>query len=276
MVPFGILVRRENYIMPIQCRICGRMFDRCVTYSHIKVCGGISTTEYKQKFDCHTHSNEYRKELSEHQKRNSNLPHIKEQRKNMMKKRWQNPEYAIRQTMLANTKESQYKRQKTLKDRFANEPDFYNKIRKILNTDEVRKKQSESAKRHYPIVKYALAAGQVYTMTRIHKLVKSVLNDLGFTSFESEKVIGKFQCDEVDSANKIIIEANGCFWHGCTICYSAEELNRYDKAKIHAKRHREKVRILQSLGWRVIEVYEHDNVRNIIENELINNREDNE
>lgn len=67
-----------------------------------------------------------------------------------------------------------------------------------------------------------------------------------------------------DVSNKrlrLAVFVDGCFWHGCPECYAEPKSNvDFWRAKVARNRkRREKVREdLKSLGFRVVEIWEHD------------------
>jgi len=258
----GCLAHKDSRM--IKCASCGREFNKFVTHSHIRVCCGLTMKEYEIKFGCSPFSDEYRSDRAKQTKVYSNRPEIKERSRKRLQKLWANPEYAKKQTELANATESKNKRQETLRNRFANEPEFRKKIRAALSTPEVIKKISEGASRTFDQKRKALAAGQRNRMTLIHRKVKAALNKFGLFGFQSEVIVGRFLCDEVDETNNVIVEANGCFWHGCKKCYTDKDTKQYSRILILSERSRIKMDELRSLGWRVIEVWEHDSAEDVI------------
>lgn len=60
---------------------------------------------------------------------------------------------------------------------------------------------------------------------------------------------------------KLAIFLDGCFWHGCPICYKEPKSNiKFWVGKIKNNRRRDKVvsRKLRSTGWDVLRVWEHE------------------
>lgn len=60
--------------------------------------------------------------------------------------------------------------------------------------------------------------------------------------------------DIVLSNHKILIEVNGCYWHGCSICY--KNPNNLQLKKINRDK-KMKEEILKT-DWKLIEIWEHD------------------
>ncbi len=66
--------------------------------------------------------------------------------------------------------------------------------------------------------------------------------------------------DFVFRSQRLAIFLDGCFWHGCPRCYRLPQDNRgYWKKKLigNRRRDRSRSRELQSLGWRVLRIWEH-------------------
>ena len=66
--------------------------------------------------------------------------------------------------------------------------------------------------------------------------------------------------DFVFLKQRLVIFADGCFWHGCKKCCRLPQSNRqYWREKIEANQLRDKrnTRKLRSMGWRVLRIWEH-------------------
>lgn len=58
----------------------------------------------------------------------------------------------------------------------------------------------------------------------------------------------------------VLVFIDGCFWHGCPVCYSLPATNKSywrEKVRRNRQRDREVNRILRSWNWRFIRVWEH-------------------
>lgn len=230
-----------------------------LTWRHLRACCGLTSAQYKVRYgELALVSPEYRARLSVRSKEAANHPERIAASRQRMKRRWKQPGYAEKQAALANAPESIKKRQATLRKRFKTDEDLYQRVCVDRWTPELRAKQSRISKSQWDDKKDKLWAGQRMSMTKPHQHVKYILNRLGLIEFESEQKIGRFYCDEVDWENKTIVEVNGCYWHGCTRCYSKDDLKRHPKALGHARMHNGKVRVLRAKGWTVIEIWEHD------------------
>ena len=67
--------------------------------------------------------------------------------------------------------------------------------------------------------------------------------------------------DFVFGTARVVVFADGCFWHGCPRCYRRPTSNRkYWEAKFayNRQRDREVTRSLQKAGWRVLRIWEHE------------------
>ncbi len=70
-----------------------------------------------------------------------------------------------------------------------------------------------------------------------------------------------YQCDIIIPSKKLIIEADGCYWHGCPVCN--KNINEWQEKQIEEDKIRTKE--LEAKGYRVIRLKEHDiKIMNII------------
>lgn len=85
--------------------------------------------------------------------------------------------------------------------------------------------------------------------TKLHQKLKGALVTAGVQSV-TEYEIGYYAIDEAIPSAKIAIEADGCYWHGCSVCgFPALSDNaRIDKAKES---------FLLARGWRVMRFQGH-------------------
>lgn len=97
--------------------------------------------------------------------------------------------------------------------------------------------------------------------TSIEIQVQNILNENNIP-FEKHKIIpdllsGELKYHKFDivlSESKTLIEVNGCYWHGCSICY--KNPNERQIKKINRDKGMRK-EILNS-DWKLIEIWEHD------------------
>lgn len=68
--------------------------------------------------------------------------------------------------------------------------------------------------------------------------------------------------DFVFPRKKVVVFMHGCFWHRCPVCdFSLPKSNRpYWAAKFESNKERDRSvkQRLESMGWRVVEVWEHE------------------
>ena len=92
--------------------------------------------------------------------------------------------------------------------------------------------------------------------TKPERLVQAFLRMIG-VEYEAHKIVsglGLHQWDIVLERQKILIEIDGCYWHGCGCL--GRELTATQKAQ--QKKDRKRTRRAESKGWRVIRVWEHE------------------
>ncbi|VDI13173.1 Hypothetical predicted protein [Mytilus galloprovincialis] len=86
-----------------------------------------------------------------------------------------------------------------------------------------------------------------------------------------EKCIGDYRVDgyhKSEDGEEIVFEYHGCFWHGCSKCYSKQTVNTVNKmsmADLH-QRTLEKKNYLENQGYEYISKWECDFDKEIIEN----------
>lgn len=71
--------------------------------------------------------------------------------------------------------------------------------------------------------------------------------------------------DIVFPGSKVAIFVDGCFWHGCPLCYQAPENNWlfwHEKLIANKKRDSQVNRELADLGWKVLRFWEHEIMNN--------------
>ena len=81
----------------------------------------------------------------------------------------------------------------------------------------------------------------------------------GYRAVSGKRLIGK--PDLVFPRKRIVIFVDGCFWHGCADCNKTSRLSGQfwiEKIAINRKRDQRVTSSLQSEGWTVLRVPEHD------------------
>lgn len=74
------------------------------------------------------------------------------------------------------------------------------------------------------------------------------------THYYISEITHRYRCDIFIPSIKIIIEADGCYWHGCKLCN--KNINKFQEEQIKEDEIRTKE--LQEKGYRVIRLWEHD------------------
>ena len=85
----------------------------------------------------------------------------------------------------------------------------------------------------------------------------------------SEKKIGPFYVDGFCEAQKTVFEFYGCWFHGCEVCYKADVIHPYRRVRMSEifAETRQRREYLESLGFTVECIWEHEYDRLIRENE---------
>ena len=71
--------------------------------------------------------------------------------------------------------------------------------------------------------------------------------------FTREKAIGRMHVD-ICLADKVVIELQGCFWHGCLVCTK----NPSTEQKAAMRKDARRIAVLRRKGYDVVLIWEHD------------------
>lgn len=92
--------------------------------------------------------------------------------------------------------------------------------------------------------------------TKPERMAQAFLRSIGI-EYETHKIIPgleRHQWDLVLERQKILIEIDGCYWHGCA-CLGKELTETQKKQQ---RKDRRRTRRAESKGWRVIRIWEHE------------------
>lgn len=134
-------------------------------------------------------------------------------------------------------------------------------VKEILQSPESRAKSVEAHKaifnalspeEQYVRLEKWIKAGRAKNNSKLEQFVAAQLDAVGLT-YERQKRIGRYAVDFFVPDFNLIIEANGCYWHGCEVC-------GFNSAEHIEKRKRDLVRteFLMSRGYIVHIVWEHE------------------
>ena len=84
--------------------------------------------------------------------------------------------------------------------------------------------------------------------SRLHLSIKEALGKQGFVT-QTHVPIDFYVVDEANPELKIVIEIQGCYWHGCSVCHPERGSSWHDRAKRT---------YLSNRGWVLIEIWEHE------------------
>lgn len=103
-------------------------------------------------------------------------------------------------------------------------------------------------------------------LTKIHKKIKEYLN-LEKLGFISEQSIGKYFADELNEQKKIIIEINGDYVHANPKMFKPDDIIKLPNLRYTAaekwESDKQKINTLTSIGYRVITVWESDDLEEV-------------
>ena len=92
--------------------------------------------------------------------------------------------------------------------------------------------------------------------TKIEIKIQNFLKQLGIEFFTHQymKIEHSYQCDIFIPSRNLIIEVDGCYWHGCKIC------NKKPHKNLEKQIEKDKLRTQQLLekGYKVLRLWEHD------------------
>lgn len=78
-----------------------------------------------------------------------------------------------------------------------------------------------------------------------------------------EVKVGRLRVDGMNAEQKLVLEFLGCWWHGCSACFSArtapighEKQRNEDTMDMRLKRTKERRELLESQGYTVVSMWE--------------------
>jgi len=181
---------------------------------------------------------------------------LSELRSRITKERWRTGKYqntAVKLSLLA-------------KERWQ-DPSFRSKALIYLQSDKNRNIASENSKRRWrndreKVLQY-LRKGLSSRLSKLHKKIREALN-LSQLGFVSEQVVDGFIVDELNIEKKIIIEINGDYVHANPKLYKETDIIKLANSKYTAKEKwlydEFRIKTLESLGYKVIIIWESDNL----------------
>jgi DNA mismatch endonuclease (patch repair protein) len=102
--------------------------------------------------------------------------------------------------------------------------------------------------------------------TRPEAHLRSALHRLGLRFRKNVRPVPSIRCrpDVVFPRDRLVVFVDGCFWHGCPDHFRPPTTNRdYWNAKIarNIERDKRNTAELARAGWKVIRIWEHEEVR---------------
>jgi DNA mismatch endonuclease (patch repair protein) len=98
--------------------------------------------------------------------------------------------------------------------------------------------------------------------TKPETTLRSALYAVGIKGYRLHKKGIPGRPDIVFSKSKLAVFVNGCFWHSCPVCRLPIPKTHRDfwtkKFKLNVERDKRKVKELESAGWCVLTVWEHE------------------
>lgn len=105
--------------------------------------------------------------------------------------------------------------------------------------------------------------------TRIEVELRSALHRTGLRFWKHRHVVPGLRCeaDIVFPRMRLVVFVDGCFWHGCPVHATRPMLNGdWWAVKLDANRDRDRRndRLLTEAGWRVLRLWEHESVGDMV------------
>ncbi len=194
-------------------------------------------------------------------------PEVKAKIRDAMTQTWQNPE-----------------RRKQFIESFKNRPEIWNKGKTGIYTTEQLKAMSDNRKGSYeqkygkekadrikkilseqrkgklnPMWNNPVLARTTRKDTSIEIKLRRALLDRGHINFSTNKFLHGFVGDIVFGFEKLVIEADGCYWHGCKQCKPWKNIEINDTRIVgNIERGKRKDAVLEQNGWIVLRFWEHE------------------
>lgn len=240
----------------ITCMICDRQF-KFIVPNHLKI-HGLTMSEYRKKYpDAELCSEETRKKISKALTGYKQSPEHHENESKAQKGRKISPEHRAK---ISRTRTGQ---KKCLKHRekiskaltgLKRSPEACENISKALLG---RKLSLEHCKKLREAQLAYLASSRFHNQTRWEKELASWLIERGIEFNYNYQIpglptyFGGHPYDFFLPKYNLIIELDGCYWHGCPTCYPNNVST--------AERDNKLTEVARNLCYRVLRIWEHDN-----------------
>jgi very-short-patch-repair endonuclease len=246
------LIEGTHYVT---CKACGKWAGQ-ITLKHLKVCSDLTLDEYKARWPGTSLFSEVvrvnREKSPEQRKRQSEV----------LKARFKTPEgeetrekirAASRKLMQTSYREvlvSRLTEMNKSEDRRARASANSGWLRKASirwhreNPDQSRE-LARKARGHIKDKTMAAARAAVNKTSRLHLNFKKKMLACGLEGFVTEGRVGPFEIDEAHYEEKLAVEIDGCWWHGCSGC-------GYPGVRTTLSNDRSKNSYLEACGWRIL------------------------
>lgn len=243
------LVEGVHYV---KCRACSA-FMVILTSKHLQACSGVSLDTYMRTYPetstmCQA-SSRRRVKTDSQKRRQSRALKVFYGTPQSKKARGKISETSKDPSRLALATENLIRFNKSIEGRTRTS----HTSRLLWQSERFRKLQLDwkSQNRDFVLASMSKARGHLSKTSNLHKQVKATLVESGILGFETETQVGFYSIDEADTARKLALEIDGCYWHGCPSCGLEPPIaNRGLDAR--------KTTYLNSRGWRVLRVRECD------------------
>lgn len=163
------------------------------------------------------------------------------------------PEHAIKSCKGMNSPESRAKQAASLKELHKNSPEYHKQAISAIHNEKSRAKQAQSMKEHHkehPEHLKALWNGQGKHPNNEEKRILPILKKLGFDFVGDGKFrVGNKCPDFINKEKRLIIEYNGCYYHGC---------NKGCRTNREYEDPTERIKLFETLGYRTLVIWTHE------------------
>lgn len=238
----------------VVCAVCGS-FQAQITTKHLQSCAGYPLSEYQKRYPfAHTLSElcQGHKAKTQHQRQaqsdklrqrfqtaagQATRRQIGEASKSLHARGYREQAAAFL-TALNSTPEAKAARSQESRQRWAEGSQRAKLAEWAANNPEKVLASAANARRH-----------NKRKFTKLHQALKDALVRKGIQSI-TEYEIGYYAVDEAIPEHHIVIEADGCYWHGCQTC-------GFPPLRENASKDKAKMAFLAKQGWKVLRFQGH-------------------
>lgn len=235
----------------LRCECCGKGMVS-ITANHFKVCKVLTFGEYQSKgYPLYSEFGLKRKKKTDSQKKAQSVK---------LKERFKTPageatRRVISEKSKATRRDPEFRANvsRTVRERYENpeaRAETSRTSQEMWDSPGYREKRGKYVEENIDSLRASAANARKHLKktSKLHLRVKSHLEKMGVHS-ETEYFLGYYHIDEAIPEQKIAIEVDGCYWHGCVKCGlpGVANIKNIDKRKST---------YLTNRGWKILRVKE--------------------